>query len=105
MWALARENLSLWFENNKGADQSAHPRSLISASVFRILVSIISKLATSEISTFQLVPVTEETGFHLALLETLKTGFVASRPMCSVCEWHASHNYAALVFLCYGPML
>ena len=82
MWSLAPENLALGFGNNKDVDQSAHLRSLISAFVVRILVSIISKLATSEISTFWLVPVTEETGLNLALLETLKTGFVASRPMC-----------------------
>ena len=36
------------FTNNKGADQPAHPRSLISAFVIRFLESIISKLATSE---------------------------------------------------------
>ena len=30
------------FENNKGAEQPAHPRSLISAFVFRVLESIIS---------------------------------------------------------------
>ena len=40
------------FANNKGADQPAHPRSLISAIVIRLLESIISKLATSEISIF-----------------------------------------------------
>ena len=36
--------------NNKGADQPAHPRSLISAFVIRLLKSTISRLATSEIS-------------------------------------------------------
>ena len=40
------------FANKKGADQPAHPRSLISAFVIRFLKSIISKLATSEISAF-----------------------------------------------------
>ena len=38
------------FANNTGADQPAHPRSLISAFVIRVLLSTISKLATSEIS-------------------------------------------------------
>ena len=33
------------FTNNKGADQPAHPRNLISAFVLRSLESIISKLA------------------------------------------------------------
>ena len=35
--------------NNTGADQPAHPRSLISAFVIRLLESIISTLATNEI--------------------------------------------------------
>ena len=51
-WALARENLSSVFVNNKGKDLPAHPRSLISAFVIRVLERIISKLATSEISMF-----------------------------------------------------
>ena len=38
--------------NNKGADQPAHPRSLISTFVVRWLDSIIPLLAISEISSF-----------------------------------------------------
>ena len=49
VWASTQENL---FANNTGADQPAHPRSLISAFVIHFLKSIISKLATSEISVF-----------------------------------------------------
>ena len=41
-----------WFANNKGADQPAHPCSLISAFVIRVLESIISRLVMSEISIF-----------------------------------------------------
>ena len=37
------------FAKNKGTDQPAHPRSLISAFVIRFLESTISKLCTSEI--------------------------------------------------------
>ena len=40
------------FAKNTGADHPAHPRSLISAFVFRLSKSIISRLATSEISNF-----------------------------------------------------
>ena len=48
-----REKTCLWwFAKNTGADQPAHPRSLISAFVIRVLESIISRLATSEISNF-----------------------------------------------------
>ena len=39
----------LWFANNKGADQPAHPRSLINAFVIRFLESNICKLATGKI--------------------------------------------------------
>ena len=39
------------FANNKGADQPAHPRSLISAFVVRFLKNVICKLATGEISS------------------------------------------------------
>ena len=40
------------FANNKGADQPAHLRSLINASVIHILESITSKLATDKILIF-----------------------------------------------------
>ena len=38
------------YANNKGADQPAHPRSLISAFVFRCLDSIIALDSIAEIS-------------------------------------------------------
>ena len=38
--------------NIKDADQPTHPRSLISAFIFRSQVSIIDKLATRKISAF-----------------------------------------------------
>ena len=49
IWALTQENLFSGFGNNKGADQPAHPRRLISAFVIHLLESIIFKLASSEI--------------------------------------------------------
>ena len=47
VWASIHENLALFYVNNKGADQPAHLRSLISTFVIRYLDSIISKLDTS----------------------------------------------------------
>ena len=47
--ALKQENLSLRFENNKGADQTAYLRSLISAFVIHLLERILSRLAKCEI--------------------------------------------------------
>ena len=49
---LSRKILSSEYANNKGADQSAHPRRLISTFVIHSLESIISKLDTDEISIF-----------------------------------------------------
>ena len=65
--------------NNIGANQCAHQRRLISAYVVRILESIISKLAMSEISIDLLVSVSEETGLSLGLSKTPKTGFFTTR--------------------------
>ena len=53
-WASLWENLFIPYANNKGADQPAHPRSLISAFVVRCLDSIIHILAKSKISTLKL---------------------------------------------------
>ena len=47
-----REKTCLWWFANKGADQPAHPCSLIRAFVIRLFKSIIFKLATSESSIF-----------------------------------------------------
>ena len=67
IWASTLENLSSLLAKNKGADQPAHPRSLISVLVIRLLKSIISKLATSKISIFWVVSVTEQVGLCLTL--------------------------------------
>ena len=61
-----QENLSSGVcANKKGADQAAHPRILIGAFVIPLLKSIISKLATSEISLFQQVSVAEQSVFGM----------------------------------------
>ena len=48
----SEETCLLGFESNKGTDQPVHPHSLISAFVIHLLESIISILATTEISNF-----------------------------------------------------
>ena len=50
IWVTSWENLFMPYANNKGADQPAHLRSLISAFVVRCLDSIIPLLAIAEIS-------------------------------------------------------
>ena len=54
------------YANNNGADQPAHPRSLISTFVVRCLDSMICILALSKVSRFQLVSVSEQAGLNLA---------------------------------------
>ena len=80
-WPRHKETCLPGYANNKGTDQLAHSRSLISAIVVCLLESIISRLGRSHISLFKLVSVVKETGSSLALFEILKTGFVASRPI------------------------
>ena len=50
IWATSWENLFMPYANDKGADQPAHPRSLISVFVVRWLDSIRHLLAIAEIS-------------------------------------------------------
>ena len=82
IWASTRENLSSEIADNKGADQTAHTRRLISAFVIRFLKTVISRLVLSEIAIFLRVCVAEQAGLSLALSETPKTGFVATRSIC-----------------------
>ena len=51
--------------NNKGADQPAHSRSLISTFVVRCLDSMICILAICKVSRFQLASVSEQAGLNL----------------------------------------
>ena len=63
------------YANNKGADQPAHPRSLISAFFVRCLDRIISLDSIAEISRLQLASVAAQAGLCLALSETPKNTF------------------------------
>ena len=64
--------------NNKGTDQLAHLRSLISAFAIHLLKSIILKVSPSKILLFYLAYVAEKAGFGMILTETLKLDFFAS---------------------------
>ena len=77
IWASTQENRSSGVSKQQRLGQPAHPRSLISAFVIRLLESIISRLATFGISIFYhvyLVSVTEQARFNLILPETPKAG-------------------------------
>ena len=58
------------YANNKGADQPAHPRRLISAFVVRCLDSIVSLDSIAEISRLQLASVAGQAGLCPAWSET-----------------------------------
>ena len=55
----------LRYANNKGTDQPAHPRSMISTFVVRSLDSIIPVLAISGIARLQLASVCEQAGLSI----------------------------------------
>ena len=63
------------YENNKGADQPAHPRRLISAFVVRCLDSIISLDSIAEILRLYLASMAAQAGLSLAWSETPEDTF------------------------------
>ena len=58
------------YANNKGADQPAHPRSLISAFVVRCLDSVMSLVSVTKISSLMLASVAEQASLSLTWSET-----------------------------------
>ena len=75
IWATSWENLFLPYANNKGADQPAHPHSLISAFVIRCLDSIIPLVSISEISSLYLASVAVQAGLSLPWSQTPEDRF------------------------------
>ena len=63
------------YANKKGADQPAHPRSLISAFAFRCLDSVMSLVSVTKISSLMLASVAEQAILSLTLSETPKDMF------------------------------
>ena len=78
-WATSCENLFLPYANNKGADQPAHLRSLISTFVIRCLDSIIPVVSICKISSLYLVSIAEQANLSLTWSQTPKTGFLVTR--------------------------
>ena len=72
-WARSCKNLSEG--NNKGADQPAHPRSLISTIVVCCLDSMICILAISKVSRLQIASVAEQAGLNVTWLKIPKDTF------------------------------
>ena len=92
------------FANNKGADQPAQPRSLISAFVIRCLDSIIAVVSICKISSLLLVSIAEQASLSLPWSQTPETGFLMTRLNCIHCIlgrvkriWYLSSMRAAKV--------
>ena len=66
------------YENNKGADQLAHPRSLISIFVVCSLDSIMSVDTMCKISSIQVASVAEQVSLSLTWSQSPKTGFLVA---------------------------
>ena len=81
--AMSWENLFMPYANNNGADQPAHPRSLISTFVVRCIDSI-PLVSRSEISSLYLASVAAHVGLSLTWSQTLKIGFLVTRLIGSV---------------------
>ena len=62
------------YANNKGTDQPAHPRSLISAFVVRCLDSVMSLVSVTKISSLMLASVAEQASLNLTWSERLNDG-------------------------------
>ena len=75
IYATSWENLFMPYANYKGADQSAHPRSLISDFDVRGLDSIIILVTVSEIWSLYLVSVAAQACLSLPWSKIPKTGF------------------------------
>ena len=71
------------YANNKGADQPAHPRSLISAFVVRCLYSIIPLVSISDISSLSLASVAAQACLSLTWSQTPKAGFLVTMLKCN----------------------
>ena len=63
------------YSNNKGADQPAHPCSLISVFVVRCLDSVMSLVSVTKISSLMLASVAEQANLSLAWWKTPKDTF------------------------------
>ena len=73
------------YANNKGADQPAHPHSLISVFVVRCLDSVMSLVSVTKISSLMLASVAEQASLSLTWLETPEDTF--------------SHDEAQMLFM------
>ena len=88
IWASSWENLFLPYANNKDADQTAHPRSLIGVFVIRCLDSMISLVSISKMSSRLLASEAEQAVWVIP----------GRKPRRQVFSWCGSYSVA--IWLC-----
>ena len=97
------------YANNKGSDQPAHPRSLISTFVVCCLDSIIPLVSVSRILSLFLAAEAEQPVLSLTWSQTPKTGFLVTRLVCIMNQPIViSDRYANLhetIFFCSNQLL
>ena len=95
------------YANNKGADQPAHPRSLISAFVVRCQDRMVPLVCISEISRFQLVSVAEQVSLCLAWSETPEDTFCHDEAHIFFLFFYRYHNHTCVCtgFAASDPVL
>ena len=83
------------YANNKGADQPAHQRSLISAFVIHCLDSVMSLVSVTKISSLMLASVAEQAKLSLTWSETPEDTF--SHDEANITVWSGSALFAILI--------
>ena len=79
------------YANNKGADQPAHTRILISAFVVHCLDSVMYLVSVTKIPSLCLASLAAQAGLRLIWLEIPKTGFLVTRLM--YLNWTRNNAY------------
>ena len=89
------------YANNKGADQPAHPRSLISAFVVRCLDSVMSLVSVTKISSLMLASVAEQASLSLTWSETPEHNAISVYLFSDIPHVRTFHGKSARNKLCY----
>ena len=89
------------YANNKGADQPAHPRSLISAFVVRCLDSIMSLVSVTKMSSLILASVAAQASLSLTWSETPEYTFSHDEAHINICLLNIIVAYTCLVLFLF----
>ena len=101
LYELDHEKMCLMsYANNKGADQPAHPHSLISAFVVHCLDSVMSLVFVTKISSLMLASVAAQAGLSLTWSETLKDMFSHDEARIFLLQKRMANSVPVIHYLC-----